>query len=346
MAAGVAGAAQCRGPCASPFAAAVRCANRVCAGAWIAKPGCAAGCGWSGCGAVCCGPRGLGDVAGRRQPRTHAGRRGLAVVAVASGTFAAAADRRRVVKPYYADDTVRLYLGDCREVVPTLDIRPDCVVADPPYAETSLDWDRWPDGWPTVIAEFASSMWCFGSMRMFLERRDDFSTWKLSQEVVWEKPSGTNMAADRFKRVHEYALHWYRGRWGEVRHETPRERHLGPDRGQRHGGADRGKHFGSIRARMYEDNGTRLMRSVQRVDHMHGRAIHPTEKPLGILDPLIRYACPPGGIVLDPFAGSGSTAAAARMSGRRSVLIEADERYCEAIADRLAQDVLPAGGVS
>ena len=36
-------------------------------------------------------------------------------------------------------------------------------------------------------------------------------------------------------------------------------------------------------------------------------ALHPTEKPVGILDPLIRYVCPEGGTVLDPFAGSGST---------------------------------------
>jgi site-specific DNA-methyltransferase (adenine-specific) len=247
--------------------------------------------------------------------------------------------------PYYSDDTVTLYLGDCRKVLPTLDIRPDCVVADPPYAETSLAWDRWPDGWPSVVAEHTSSLWCFGSMRMFLERRDEFMTWKLSQDIVWEKHTGTGFQADRFKRVHEFALHWYRSEWAGVYREPIKELTGVRARGR---AIQRGptEHYGRNGQKGWIDEGTRLATSVIRVRSMHGKAIHPTEKPTGILDPLIRYACPPGGTVLDPFAGSGSTAVAARLSGRRSVLIEADERYCEAIANRLAQDVLPIGGVS
>ena len=53
---------------------------------------------------------------------------------------------------------------------------------------------------------------------------------------------------------------------------------------------------------------------------------HPTVKPVALMQYLIRHITPPGGTVLDPFAGSGSTAMAARMSGRRAVLVEADER--------------------
>ncbi|WP_119731794.1 site-specific DNA-methyltransferase [Thermomonospora amylolytica] len=71
---------------------------------------------------------------------------------------------------------------------------------------------------------------------------------------------------------------------------------------------------------------------------MHQRgAIHPTQKPLGILTPLIEYACPPGGTVLDPFVGSGSTLEAARLTGRRAIGIELHEPYAEAAARRLAQ---------
>jgi site-specific DNA-methyltransferase (adenine-specific) len=249
------------------------------------------------------------------------------------------------VKPYFSADDVQLFHGDMRQVLPTLDVKPDCIVADPPYGETELHWDRWPDGWPDALLHVARSMWCFGSMRMFLDRRDEFGGWKLSQDVVWEKHNGSGFHADRFKRVHEHAVHWYRGLWSEVRHEVPTTNDATARQLRRKGRpAHAGERtYGVTGAGSYssEDGGPRLMRSVIAVRSMHHQSLHPTEKPTGILAPLIEYACPPGGMILDPFAGSGSTAVAARLIGRRAVLIEADERYCEAIAKRLCQGVLP-----
>ncbi|GAA2946360.1 MULTISPECIES: DNA-methyltransferase [Streptomyces] len=247
---------------------------------------------------------------------------------------------RSTVKPYYEDETVALYHGDMREVLPALSLQADLVVADPPYAETSLAWDRWPDGWPTLAATAASSMWCFGSMRMFLQQHDQFADWRLSQDVVWEKHNGTGFARDRFRRVHENVTHWYRGPWSAIHHEVPRApTEFDPKDRTASASAARVPHTGAIGAHRYEDDGLRLARSVQRVQSVRG-GLHPTEKPLPLLSKLITYACPTGGLVLDPFAGSGSTLDAARQSGRRVIGIEADERYCEAAARRLSALVL------
>jgi site-specific DNA-methyltransferase (adenine-specific) len=173
-------------------------------------------------------------------------------------------------------------------------------------------------------------------MRMFFDQLQDFAGWKLAQDVVWEKHNGSGFAADRFKRVHELVLHFYRDAWKDVHHEAIRDRSF-MQRGGNVGSRAQPAHTGTVGSRDYDKADTRLVRSVIRTRSMNGGAIHPTEKPGAILDPLIRYSVPPGGLVLDPFAGSGSTLLTARSLGRRAVGIEADERYCEAAARRLAE---------
>lgn len=246
---------------------------------------------------------------------------------------------------YFADNMVTLYHGDHREILPSLGLTFDLIVADPPYGETSLDWDRWPDGWPGAMTAYARSMWCFGSMRMFLDRRDEFAAWKLSQDVVWEKHNGSGFAADRFKRVHEHATHWYLGEWSSIHHVTPRVARTGPDKTSKRRTPP--LHTGSIGNLDYKDDGLRLTRSVIYANSKRdGSSINETEKPVGVLEPLISYGCPPGGVVLDPFGGSASTAVAARNVGRRCVVIEKRESQCEKAAQRLAHAPLDFGEVS
>lgn len=65
---------------------------------------------------------------------------------------------------------------------------------------------------------------------------------------------------------------------------------------------------------------------------------HLAQKPTGLLSRLLTKTCPEGGVALDPFAGSGSSLVAAAANGRRAIGIEAEERYCEVAAKRLADN--------
>lgn len=224
----------------------------------------------------------------------------------------------------------------------------DCVITDPPYGETSLVWDRWVTDWPSEVQRVlkpTGSMWVFGSMRMFLARISEFRRFKFAQDVVWEKHNGSGFHADRFKRVHEHALQFYQidspwsGVYKNVQYTldaTARavRRKTRPT-----------PHMGRIEAGSYtsEDGGPRMMRSVLYVRSEHGRAEHPTQKPEAIVEPLIRFSCPPGGVVFDPFMGSGTTGVVAKKNGMRFIGAEVDPTYFKVASCRIIRDANAPG---
>jgi site-specific DNA-methyltransferase (adenine-specific) len=134
-------------------------------------------------------------------------------------------------------------------------------------------------------------------------------------------------------------VHFYLGAWADVYKQPV----MTPDAVKRRiRRRERPAHFGDVGESTYEseDGGLRFMRSVIYARSCHGTAWHPTQKPLAILLPLIPYSVPPGGLVLDPFMGSGSTLLAANSLGVRSIGIEVEERFCEIAAKRLSQQLL------
>jgi site-specific DNA-methyltransferase (adenine-specific) len=240
--------------------------------------------------------------------------------------------------PYYDDHGVTLYCGDAVALLPLL---PECavVVTDPPYGETSFEWDRWPDGWLSLVS--APQLWMFGSLRLLATKWPQFEAagWRFSQDIVLEKHNGSNPRTDRFRRVHELCALFYRGRWSDIRHETPTIPGTSRKTVTRSGSVP---HFtpGSFRKPVVSRGGPLLQRSVFRTTSQQITRSHPTEKPVALLEVLISYSAAPGSVVLDPFAGSGSTLVAARRLGRRAIGIEIDERYCEVAVQRLAQAAL------
>ncbi len=250
------------------------------------------------------------------------------------------------LRPYYQDATCTLYHGDCFDVLPQLQPASfNLCLADPPYGDTSLDWDvrdlRWLDQVGPLLEDHAS-LWCFGSFRMFMAQATGWhqAGWHIAQDVIWEKHNGSNFHADRFKRVHEHVVHFYRRGipWESVYNQPIKtndayKRVVRRKRRPAHTGEiDRG-HYTS------DDGGPRLMRSVIFMRSEHGRAVHETQKPVGICLPLVEASCPSDGALLDPMCGSGTSLVAAKHLGRRAVGIEIAERHCENAARRLSQEL-------
>ncbi len=215
------------------------------------------------------------------------------------------------MEPYYSDESVVLYHGDCREVTAWHDA--DVMVTDPPYGVDHLSgWGR--DLWGDV-ADYSRGI----ANDSDVSARDDvlwawtdrpalvFGSWRQPKPkgvralLIWDKGEQVGMGdlSIPWKPNHEeiYVL---------------------------------GRGFTGSRT-------TGVLRAYVPARISFGR-VHPTEKPVALLEGLIAK-CPPG-VVADPFAGSGSTLLAARRLNRKSIGIEIDERYCEIAARRLDQGVL------
>ena len=222
--------------------------------------------------------------------------------------------------------------GDCREIMRRWpDGFIDACVTDPPYGDTSLDWDKKCDGWINEVARVLrpnASVWVFGSMRFIAPLFNEFEAcgFRYSQDIVWEKQNGTGFHNDRFRRVHEHAVMFYRGKWSDVYHDTQYTMDATARATRR---KKRPTHTGNIDVGHYtsEDGGPRMMRSVIYCTNEHGRAVHPTQKPEAIVEPLILYSVPPGHLVLDPFMGSGTTAVVAKKNGRQYLGCELNPDY-------------------
>src|SRR5581483_11405192 len=141
----------------------------------------------------------------------------------------------------------------------------DLIIADPPYEVTSLAWDKEVDGWLDVATgrlKPTGSVWIFGSMRSFMSMGANVSAADLryAQDIVWEKQNGSGFHADRFKRVHEHVVQFYRAEtpWSEVYNEvqTTPDAMARTVRRKR-----RPPHMGHIEAGHYtsEDGGPRIM---------------------------------------------------------------------------------------
>jgi len=207
-----------------------------------------------------------------------------------------------MLKPYYQDDAVTIYHGDCREIVPQLG-RFDAVITDPPYgcsattsrggaySNFSIAGDNNAELRDWLISIIDCPWIMFGSPRVPRP--------KCNAVLIWAKGEHTGMGDLSFPWKPDFEEIYISGK------------------------AFSGRRTSSV------------LRYNARIDS--GRW-HPTEKPIALMAELISKCV--AQTILDPFAGSGTTGRAAKDLGRKCVLVEREERYCEIAARRMAQEVL------
>ena len=207
--------------------------------------------------------------------------------------------------PYYADDAVTLYLGDCREVTEWL--AADVLVTDPPYGigldtASRNDWledfepvvgddEPFDPSWLLALGK-PTAIW---GANHFASRLPNAKGW-----VVWDKATRNHL--DLRQAEVEFAWTNY-----------------------------------LTRPKCFRHMWSGAYRATER-----GERYHPTQKPVALSEWLLGLT--PSGTIADPFAGSGSTLVAARNLGRHAIGVEIEERYCELAARRLAQGCLDLNG--
>ena len=207
------------------------------------------------------------------------------------------------MKPYYQDSAVTIYHGDCREVVPTLG-RFDLLLTDPPYGIGK-------DGQVATTGGH-------GGRKAY-----EFRGWDSTRPADWI----FGMLMDHADRH----IIWGGNYFADVL--PARMKWLVWDKGQRINQSDGELAYTSF------DGALRIF-TLNRVALMQDGAEHPTQKPLALIRWCIEQAGEGVTTILDPFAGSGTTGRAAKDLGRKAVLIEREEKYCEIAARRMGQEVL------
>lgn len=221
-----------------------------------------------------------------------------------------------MTEPYWQDATCKLYLGDCREVLPDLD-PVDLVLADPPYGVNYVsNWTVGRGVRPITNDGARLSVALQRAVIPALRTRHVlwFTRWDAWPDV-W-------MELGQFFPLRGLLV------WDKCTPGMGDLNHWGPS-------------YELIASAGYGKTTGSRDQSVLRYP-MVSPAVrsHPTEKPQRLLQYLIGKLDP--ATVLDPFAGGGSALVAARNLGRRAVGIELDERYCELAARRLSQGTLEA----
>ncbi len=255
----------------------------------------------------------------------------------------------------------QVLLGDCvrmMRMLPPASVH--CVFADPPYnlqlrgelrrPDDSLvdgvdeDWDRFTDfaaydaftrEWLTEarrVLRKDGTIWVIGAYHNIFRIGailQDLGFWILN-DIIWRKSNPMpNFRGRRFTNAHETLIWAARGQDARYRFNYQAMKALNED------------------VQMRSDWFIPLCTGPERLRNAHGLKLHPTQKPEALLHRVLVSSTSPGDVVLDPFLGTGTTAAVAKRLHRHFIGIERHPAYAEAAIGRIRREArAPAAGVA
>lgn len=215
------------------------------------------------------------------------------------------------MKPYYERGGITIYHGDCREVIPFMRDDFDLLCTDPPYGIGEASGKNKSRGKIAVSRDYGTSDWDNAPAPLWLINQ---ARAKCNNAIIFGgnyyelPPTSCWLVWDKDNGLTDFAD--CELAWTDLRKATRRLRY---------------RWQGMLQERMGDEKEARY---------------HPTQKPLPVMLWVLEQA-PEARTILDPFMGSGTTLVAAKQLGKTAIGIERDERYCEAAALRLSQDILP-----
>jgi site-specific DNA-methyltransferase (adenine-specific) len=237
---------------------------------------------------------------------------------------------------------VNLHLGDCLDLLPTLAGNSvDMVLVDLPYGTTACKWD-------SIIP--LDKLWeqynriCKEDGAMIFTAAQPFTTILAASnldnfryEWIWEKPQGTNPMNAKVMplKSHENVLVFYR----KKPIYNPQMWYSTPYSGFSSDTSKIGEIYGSAKSK-HRDNpeGSRYPKTVLRFKQEKG--LHPTQKPVDLMEYLIKTYSNEGDTVLDNTMGSGTTGVACVNTNRDFIGIEKEEKYFKIAENRMNNPIL------
>lgn len=236
-----------------------------------------------------------------------------------------------------------LYLGDCLEVMPTLD-KVDAVVTDPPYGTTKCKWDAvlpFDDMWnaingvskektPIIITAsqpFTSAL-IMSNLKMF------------KYELIWNKMKGTapGVAKHRPMPAHESMVIFGKGKLATYNPQWLEGKPYVDNRSStKLRDQENGHQFGYNGVFKSSSDGRRYPISVINLLKTSVKGQHPTQKPVDLMEYLVKTYTNEGDVVLDFTMGSGTTGVACAKLWRKFIGIELDENYFIIACERITK---------